>query len=348
MYKLGDRVKFLNDVGGGTVTKIVGKNMVHVENEDGFEIPVLLSEIILDSGQTPAGEKPTVEQFVKQVTAKVVPEEIPVDEPPTLIKGNDDPQFYLAFVPENSSNPLEGQIRIYLINDCNFFLLYHYSHFNGTEYETVDAGKLEPNTKLMLGGIAQADIAELPEFSFQFIYYKEKSSKLEKPVMRKIAVNPIKFYKTGSFSKSGFFKEKAMLFKLNETELDQALEKLTEKEVKKVIKIKEPARAPQIRLKVETPELIEVDLHMHELVDSTAGLSNKEMLDFQMKKFNEQMEEAIANSGVKKIVFIHGLGNGVLKQELRRELSTKYKKYPFQDASFQEYGYGATMVIVRK
>ena len=42
MYKLGDRVKFLNDVGGGTVTKIVGKNMVHVENEDGFEIPVLL------------------------------------------------------------------------------------------------------------------------------------------------------------------------------------------------------------------------------------------------------------------------------------------------------------------
>ncbi|MDD4192198.1 MAG: hypothetical protein PHI28_12760, partial [Mangrovibacterium sp.] len=65
MYKLGDRVKFLNDVGGGVVTKIVGKNMVHVENEDGFEIPVLLSEIILDSGETIPGEKPTVEQFVK-------------------------------------------------------------------------------------------------------------------------------------------------------------------------------------------------------------------------------------------------------------------------------------------
>lgn len=139
-----------------------------------------------------------------------------------------------------------------------------------------------------------------------------------------------------------------MLFKLNETEMDQALEKLTEKEVKKVIKLKEPARQPQTQLKVETPELVEVDLHMHELVDSTAGLSNKEMLDFQMKKFNEQMEAAIANHNVKKIVFIHGLGNGVLKQELRRELSTRYKKYPFQDASFQEYGYGATMVILRK
>jgi len=348
MYKLGDRVKFLNDVGGGTVTKIIGKNMVHVENEDGFEIPVLLSEIILDSGHTIPGEKPTVEQFVRQAKAEVIPEEVVAEEPPVLIKGNDEPQFYLAFVPENSNNPLEGQTQIFLINDCNFFLLYHYSHFNGTEYETIEAGKLEPNTKLILGSIAQADIAKLPEFSFQLIYYKAKSNSLEKPVTRKISVNPVKFYKAGSFSKSGFFKEKAMLFKLNETEMDRAVEKLTDKEVKKVIKLKEPARQPQAQLKVETPELVEVDLHMHELVDSTAGLSNKEMLDFQMKKFNEQMETAIANHNVKKIVFIHGLGNGVLKQELRRELNTRYKKYPFQDASFQEYGYGATMVIIRK
>lgn len=348
MYKLGDRVKFLNDVGGGVITKMVGKNVVHVENEDGFEIPVLLSEIILDSGHTIPGEKPTVEQFVRQIKAEVVPEEVPAEEPPVLIKGNDEPQFYLAFVPENSNNPLEGQIRIFLINDCNFFLLYHYGHFNGTEYETVEAGKLEPNTKLLLGTISQADIAGLPEFSFQFIYYKEKSKRLEKPVTRKISVNPVKFYKAGSFSKTGFFREKAMLFRLNESELDKALEKLTEKEVKKVIKLKEPARQSQAPLQVETPELVEVDLHMHELVDSTAGLSNKEMLDFQMKKFHEEMEAAIANPDVKKIVFIHGLGNGVLKQELRRELSAKYRKYAFQDASFQEYGYGATMVILRK
>lgn len=345
MYKLGDRVKFLNDVGGGVVTKIIGKNMVHVENEDGFEIPVLLSEIIPDTNLSP-GEKPTVEQFVKQVKAEVVPEEVAEEEPPVLIEGNDEPRFYLAFVPGNSNNPLEGQTSIFLINDCNFFLLYHYSHFNGTEYETREAGKLEPNTKLLLGTISQVDIANLPEFSFQLICYKEKSGRLERPVTRKIGVNPVKFYKSGSFSKSGFFKERAMLFRLNETEMDKALEKLTEKEVRKVIRLKEPARQPQV--KVETPELVEVDLHMQELVDSTAGLSNKEMLDFQMEKFREDMDAAIANQQVKKIVFIHGLGNGVLKQELRRELAARYKKYSFQDASFQEYGYGATMVILRK
>ncbi|MEL7587963.1 MAG: DUF2027 domain-containing protein [Prolixibacteraceae bacterium] len=345
MYKLGDRVKFLNDVGGGVVTKIISKSLVHVENEDGFEIPVAVSEIIMDNTEVIRGQKPTVAQFVKQVKAEVVPEAPPADEPPVIIKGNDEPQFYLAFVPENSANPLEGQTQLYLVNDCNFYVLFHYSHFKDGAYKTIDAGKLEPNTKLLLGNVSQLDLSGLPEFSFQLLYYKDQSTRLEKPVTRKIGVNPVKFYKAGSFSKTGFFKGKAMLFKLNETEMDKVLEQLTEKEVKKVIKLKEPARQPQSLL---MPELVEVDLHMHELVDSTAGLSNKEMLDYQMKKFKEQMEAGIANQAVKKIVFIHGLGNGVLKQELRRELSSRYKKYAFQDASFQEYGYGATMVILRQ
>jgi dsDNA-specific endonuclease/ATPase MutS2 len=51
---------------------------------------------------------------------------------------------------------------------------------------------------------------------------------------------------------------------------------------------------------------------------------------------------------VKKIVFIHGVGDGVLKNELRRELGRKYPKYPYQDASFREYGFGATMAILKK
>jgi len=57
------------------------------------------------------------------------------------------------------------------------------------------------------------------------------------------------------------------------------------------------------------------------------------------------MEENLKNKG-QKIVFIHGIGNGTLKHELRRQLNTRYKKHNFQDASFREYGFGATMVII--
>ena len=57
-------------------------------------------------------------------------------------------------------------------------------------------------------------------------------------------------------------------------------------------------------------------------------------------------ERGIKNH-VKRIVFVHGVGQGVFKQEVAGLLNRKFKKYYFQDASFKEYGYGATMVILR-
>lgn len=346
MIKVGDRVKFMNDVGGGIVTKIVSKSMVNVENEDGFEIPTLISELVVVDDEVTIDKKPTVEQFARQAQPKKRAEVIEkVKEEPTLIEGNDEPNFHMAFVPDNSRNPLDGAIKVYLINDSNFSLLYHFSEFQNNEYLTKEAGELEPNTKLLLDSISQVDIANLPEYFFQLIFYKEKTNRLETPIETSVKVNPVKFYKSGSFVGNDFFREKAMLIKLNQPSMEKVVEALTEKEVKKVVRQKEPAR--KLKPVVENTDLLEVDLHIHELIDDTTGLSNKEMLDLQMDHFHEKMEEAIKKQ-VKKVVFIHGLGNGTLKQELRRELSHKFKKYAFQDASFQEYGYGATMVILRK
>ncbi|MGQ8338583.1 DUF2027 domain-containing protein [Sunxiuqinia sp. A32] len=347
MFKVGDKVKFLNDVGGGVITKVITQNMVHVENEDGFEIPVVASEIILAGDQPIKMESPSVQDFVQQAKPRKVvePEPEPEEDEIVLVEGNDEPNFQLAFVPDNERNPLDGAINIYLINDCNFFLLYHYSHLKKGDFETREAGKLEPNTKLLIGAILQVEIADLPEFCFQLIFYKDKASRMEKPVTRQIKVNPVRFYKAGSFTKSDFFRNKAMLFKLNESELEQAVEALTKSETKKVVRGKERART--VKKVEQKTDVVEVDLHIHELLDDTRGLSNADMLQVQMDKFREQMEAAIKGNA-RKVVFIHGMGNGTLKNELRRELSHKYKQYPFQDASFQEYGYGATMVILRR
>lgn len=53
--------------------------------------------------------------------------------------------------------------------------------------------------------------------------------------------------------------------------------------------------------------MIEVDLHISELIDNTEGMSNTEMLEYQLSKFNEIMQENIKRKG-QKIVFIHGKG----------------------------------------
>ena len=69
------------------------------------------------------------------------------------------------------------------------------------------------------------------------------------------------------------------------------------------------------------------------------------MLQVQMNHVRTVMEQNVHHHGL-KIVFIHGVGAGVLKTELRKFLERNYPKCPYQDASFREYGFGATMVTV--
>ena len=92
--------------------------------------------------------------------------------------------------------------------------------------------------------------------------------------------------------------------------------------------------------------MIVKDLHANQLIDNTNGLSANDIFQYQLDTFNQIMQENIKKKG-QKIVFIHGKGNGVLRKELLKQLKTKYPTCYVQDASFQEYGYGASMVTIR-
>ena len=81
-------------------------------------------------------------------------------------------------------------------------------------------------------------------------------------------------------------------------------------------------------------------------VTPETGMGNADILNYQLDYFRRILEENKANKG-KRIVFIHGKGEGVLRHALVNELRYRYKNYRYQDASFQEYGYGATQVTIR-
>lgn len=91
--------------------------------------------------------------------------------------------------------------------------------------------------------------------------------------------------------------------------------------------------------------ILEVDLHIDKLLDDTTGMSASNIKDYQMKVFRQTMD---ANKGKKglRIIFIHGNGDGVLRKAILNELKYSYKQCSWQDASFQQYGFGATMVIM--
>ena len=141
-----------------------------------------------------------------------------------------------------------------------------------------------------------------------------------------------------------FLPSELVIIKENQRELskfsdianEHLLEKLETSFQKKQPKFKS-------NLKPEKLPPMEVDLHIQNLTSTTRGLDNYDMLTIQLETAKSKLEFAIRNR-IPKVVFIHGVGEGVLKSELE----FLFKKYPVEwyEASFKKYGLGATEVYI--
>ncbi len=131
------------------------------------------------------------------------------------------------------------------------------------------------------------------------------------------------------------------LVKVSQRPLDISLSNLGPYEEKKLSKRYTTPRAAKKQRKIPP---MEVDLHIEKLVGSTKGMDNHAMLDLQLETAKRQLEFAIRKR-IQRMVFIHGVGEGVLKQELIY-LFKRYENIRFYDADYQKYGLGATEVSI--
>lgn len=88
---------------------------------------------------------------------------------------------------------------------------------------------------------------------------------------------------------------------------------------------------------------MEINLHIEELLDNYSGMSNAEIINVQLRHFQKALDKAIAGR-FRKLIVIHGVGNGRLKHEVRRILDNEEMRY--YDGSYAKYGYGATEVFI--
>ena len=121
--------------------------------------------------------------------------------------------------------------------------------------------------------------------------------------------------------------------------LQNISEIISEKEQKKNKNI------PKVKSKDRSIPPMEVDLHIHQLVPKTRGLDNFEMLNIQLDTARYKITFAISKK-IQRIVFIHGVGEGVLRYELHRLLKEYEGQLKFYDADYQKYGIGATEVYL--
>ncbi len=105
------------------------------------------------------------------------------------------------------------------------------------------------------------------------------------------------------------------------------------------------AAKPKEDKKAKNSDIEVVDLHAEEILESTAGMSNGDIINAQLARFTLSLNLAIGRGKRGKIIFIHGVGKGKLRREIDLILRRDYPKVSSQDASFKEYGYGAIMIL---
>jgi hypothetical protein len=352
-FNKGDRVKFLNDTGGGLITRIRDAKMVIVETEDGFEIPVPVSELILVEKmkvQGGTGSDKMADNEIESI-GKRVREDVPIvnilttDELEEDIPGVQERNLLLAL----TGNERSGEFESWLINDSGLNVLYVLLLKQDDMYTNIKTGLIEADTKLFITKITREQINSFISIRVQAIFFRKGTYDPVPPSQKEFPLDPAEMFAAGSFVTNDYFDEKAKIIPILSDARERELKLISEQEINLLInKDREVPKSPPLGKSVNSDPLFEeVDLHIGELIDNHEGLSGREVLDIQMARFTTALEGAIRGN-TRRIVFIHGIGNGKLKFEIRKALDKKYPKLKYQDASFQEYGYGATMVIVRR
>lgn len=378
MVKIGDKVRFLSEIGGGVVTGFRGKDIVLVEDSDGFDIPMPVREcVVIETDDynvpTPAAKAAALKKKAEEQAARssasspvslisgkarsvesqsghLAKPEMSVYRQPEM-KGGDTLNVFLAFVPEDikavSTTPFEA----YLVNDSNYYMYYTYLGAEGKSWTARSHGLIEPNTKLLLEEFEKSELNDREHVAVQLIAFKDKRSFVMKPVVNvEIRIDTVKFYKLHTFQSTDFFETPALVYDIIKNDFPTKQVYVSAEELQDAImdkKVTDTPSAPQTLIKRGGKnEIIEIDLHIGELLDDTHGMSNSEILNYQLDKFREVLEK-YKTKREQRIVFIHGKGDGVLRKALLDELKRKYPNFRHQDASFQEYGFGATMVTIK-
>ena len=389
--KIGDKVRFLSESGGGVIAGFQGKNIVLVEDEDGFQIPTPINDVIqvidddYSTGKVVGSTLPKPTSVKNALTSSAPDdEEETIDDDPSTKeisfrapaeerKGGNLLSCYLAFVPMDMKDMTHTRFERYFVNDSNYYVRFTYLSAEGNSWKLKSSMEVEPNTKEFIEEFGKEDLNDLGHVAIQLLSYKRDKSFMLKPTIDvQFRIDTVKFYKLHTFQENDFFELPALLYTIVENDKvtrplvvdsKQLKEEMYQKEPKdhiEVTKADEKGNDTYVRryndrkqtgnpfqLKHRGDEdIVVVDLHAHELLDTTTGMSAIDILNFQLQKFRDTLQQYKDKKG-QRIVFIHGKGEGVLRRALINDLNYRYKKYQYQDASFQEYGYGATQVTIR-
>ncbi|MEG2849291.1 MAG: DUF2027 domain-containing protein, partial [Bacteroidales bacterium] len=297
--RIGDRIRFLSQTGGGIVVGFDKKGWALVEDTDGFEIPVPVKECVVVEENVVGKEKGV--QTLKTVQTH----------------GGDELNLALIYTNEK----LGSQFICTLANESNYNMLVTYTVILKGEHTTVFAGEILPYERKQLFTFSKATLNETSKKAMlRAIPFKRgdvgtmygvgnnfrgiDEKKVWKPkniIEKEFAIDPVNLLKENMFKENEYLSGKGYvvnIFKEGHNipdNFDEVKKELLDKFNNDIKEIKVPVK-PQKAVdddnsivKMTSTGILEVDLHANELLDTTAGMGNTEILLYQLSKFNEVM-----------------------------------------------------------
>ncbi|MFD2569295.1 Smr/MutS family protein [Spirosoma soli] len=341
---IGDKVRLLRAKEQGVVSRFLPGDMIEIEIEDGFRIPVMRSELVAVSPLE-------AERLLK--TSTYAPQKAAPSSAPTILSNQG---IYLAFVPVN-----DREYTLHLVNNTDWEFPYLIGEESaavggGVQFIGLQSGVLKPKSQQKMNELyVHAKFEDWPTFVVQGLWFRSGKSSLRQPLIKRFKARA-----------ATLFKAKVTVPVLNQPGFQTQLDAETPAE--------QPSQAPSsnrsaqprpttIRpdelkaemlkpkndpsaVSVERPSAV-VDLHVEALLPKGSGnRTPADLLALQLETFEKALENAIA-SGMNNITFIHGVGSGALRTELHRRLGQHPNVKFFEDAQKQKFGYGATKVTIK-
>lgn len=324
-FVIGTYVKFIDDVGGGFVIRVVDSETVIIELEEGFEVEAKIRSLVADPSRSKKITNEVRTNESKKVEKRIDKVEN-LNTTQTLTKGNTNLELHFIEAKNGFDIILKNgqnlKLKIYLFGNNNnkYDLLYETEVHSGTYKEL---GSFNP-------GSCSSLIAEV-------IWLESEGSFKRPPSSTNIKIKTSRFYKKNSFKYCSWLDEKSIceIIYQDENIFDNV-------DFSQHAQFKtESLKGPKFSKSHNRVSQAELDIHIEELVDRHDHLSNGEIVNIQLSAVQKKIEECLSLR-FKELVIIHGRGTGVLRSEVRRIIGSYGLTY--SDASFQKYGAGATLI----
>ena len=313
-YKLGDFVRFVDERMEGHITRIIDEQMIGVTGDDDFEIPVLASKVTYVHGHN----QPEVQDENTNNQSAALTGEFKT-------KG-------ISIAITNDTR-VKSVVNFSLINETSFQVLFAFSTKDDDNFKGEYNGIIQPASTVKIYSAQLADLQVWPEFIMHGIYFTQANQVLPPPLVINQKFKAKDF--SGAKKPVPFSADQGWLLQLDKAEVVIDAKKLKESFFE----------TTEEKAMIDRP-LTEVDLHIEKLREDYRYLNSGEILNIQINHFHKMLDSAIVHQ-LPEIVFIHGIGNGVLRNELHKALSKHQKIQTFMDARKEKFGYGATKVLLK-